>query len=151
MKKSENKLNSFLNNLLADEVVFAMNVRNAHWNLVSYHFVPVHEWLGKVYTEINESIDEIAERNRMIRGAVDASLSSMLKSSQVKEHNGILTDENEINGKLYKDNTIIIEKIKSGILLAEKIGDNGTEDFLTSKLQQHEKLDWVLRSALLKS
>lgn len=144
-------LNSYLNILLATESAFALQIRNAHWNLISFHFKPMHEWLGELYNESNSRIDEIAERNKMIGGIAHASFSEYQKSSLIHLPEEALMNEDLIITTLMQSTENLIGLIKKGIELAEELKDPGTEDFLTRILQEHEKLNWFLKSHFAKS
>lgn len=146
MKKTEKNLRNQLNMLLASEITFTMTIRNAHWNLLSFHFVPIHNWLGSIYEEFNNAVDEIAERNRMIGGFAESSFKTIQSNSKIKDYEGILSNEDKIYKKLTQDNQSLISEIKLIIETADGLGDSGTEDFLTGLLRQHEKLNWTLTS-----
>lgn len=51
-----------LNNLLSDYHVFYQNVRGFHWNVKGTDFFELHAKFEQLYTELNENIDELAER-----------------------------------------------------------------------------------------
>lgn len=144
MKNS--KLQDLLNSILASESILAVKTRNAHWNLTSTAFKPLHEWLGDLYSETNSAIDEIAERNKMIGGRAIGSMKEYLKISIIEDEKGILENERKILSQLTEDHMKIAELLKKGIRLAEKADDPGTEDFLTGLLQTHEKTIWFLKS-----
>ena len=50
------------NVLLADEVVLSTRTRNYHWNVIGPQFYALHLLFEKQYTEIDDFIDDVAER-----------------------------------------------------------------------------------------
>ena len=56
---------SDLNVLLSSEFVFSYNALNLHWNVSgSMSFLPIHEFLGDLHSNVNELIDDIGEAIR---------------------------------------------------------------------------------------
>ena len=55
-----------LNGTLADLHVLYTKTRNYHWNVVGEHFRDLHKLLEEQYEALAESIDEVAERTRML-------------------------------------------------------------------------------------
>ena len=65
-----------LGKILADEYVLITKTRNAHWNTEGIHFYEKHKFFESQYEQINEIIDKVAERIRMIGHYEIASLIS---------------------------------------------------------------------------
>lgn len=137
-------LTNKLNELLGSEFVLATKIRNAHWNLRSFHFQVQHEYFGQLYNESNIRIDEIAERTRMIGDWAEGNLAGLVKKSILKEHEGPLHKEANAFDTLAADFALLIPFIKEIIALAESENDPGTEDFLTGILREYEKTKWFL-------
>lgn len=134
-----------LNNILADEFVLYVKTRNFHWNVKGTHFNDFHKFFEDQYEEIDEIIDEVAERVRMLNLRPYSSLKEYLDNSTLKENFDQLDDKRMIL-ELLSDHEKTTSKIRESI---EKIGetkDFGTEDFLVALLQKHEKISWMLRS-----
>ena len=55
-----------LNTILADEFVLYTKTRNYHWNVEGSNFMEMHKFYETLYSELEEVIDEIAERIRSI-------------------------------------------------------------------------------------
>ncbi|HAA00062.1 MAG TPA: DNA starvation/stationary phase protection protein [Flavobacteriales bacterium] len=143
---STSTLTQHLNRILAGETQLALLTRNAHWNLISFHFKAVHEWLGELYNTTNTHIDEIAERIRMIDGIANASLKTYLDESPVPDHSAPIQTEEDTLRLLQDAHLKLIAAIKEGIFLADEANDPGTEDFLTGLLREHEKTLWMLKA-----
>jgi starvation-inducible DNA-binding protein len=54
-----------LNVLLADEHILYMKTRNGLWNVTGADFQVMHLFFEKQYQQLEEIIDEVAERIRM--------------------------------------------------------------------------------------
>ena len=138
-----------LDALLADEYVLYTKTRNYHWNVVSPHFNDYHKAFEEQYDGLSEDIDEIAERIRVLGFKASSSLDEFQKNSQIKEHPGEYPDAVTMASNLLNDHETVIQTIRKKIPeIGDKYGDVGTEDFLTSLIEKHEKTAWMLRSIL---
>lgn len=137
-----------LNKLLADEHVFYIKVRNAHWNLVSEDFHTQHLFFEEIYTELATVIDDVAERIRTIGHFAVATMKEYLELTQLKEFSEHKKNSLEYIKVLTEDLETIIRSIRSALEKEEIQGDAATEDFLVALLGAHEKTAWMLRSHL---
>lgn len=138
-----------LNRLLADEHVLMLKTHNYHWNVLGEAFDPMHKFFGEQYDQIEESVDEIAERARMLGGKAVGTLREYLDLTRLSEHPGEYPDAMTMIENLLHDHETLIGILREDVdASAEKYGDIGTSDFLTGLLRQHEKMAWFLRSFL---
>ncbi|NCC71466.1 DNA starvation/stationary phase protection protein [bacterium] len=144
-KSSRDKVSEILNKILSDEYVLYTKIRNFHWNVNGIHFNDLHKFFEEQYESINESIDEIAERIRMLGNFPKASLKDFLENSSIKEVNKVLKSE-EMILELLNDNEYLIREIRQNLEKVSKLNDAGNEDFLNALMQKHEKIAWFLRS-----
>src|SRR6267142_6470387 len=77
-----------LNAILADEYVLYTKTRNYHWNVVGPQFNDLHKFFEGQYGELNEVIDDVAERARTLGGAATATLTEFRDAARLKEHPG---------------------------------------------------------------
>lgn len=138
-----------LNRLLADEHVLMIKTHNYHWNVLGEAFGPLHNLFGEQYDQIEDSIDEIAERARMLGGKAVGTLREYLDLTRLSEHPGEYPDAMTMIENLLNDHETLTRILREEVdASAEKYGDVGTSDFLTGLLRQHEKMAWFLRSFL---
>lgn len=140
-----------LNVLLADEAILYTKTRNYHWNVKGMQFNDLHKFLDAQYGELNEIVDEVAERARALGGNAIGSMAEFLKRARLKERAGIQPDAPGMLRTLLEDHETIIRYLRADLKISqEKYGDAGTSDFLTGLMAQHEKMSWMLRSFLEK-
>src|SRR6266850_6477182 len=77
-----------LNAILADEYVLYTKTRNYHWNVVGPQFNDLHKFFEGQYEELNDIVDEVAERARAIGGPSAGTLAEFLELARVKERPG---------------------------------------------------------------
>lgn len=137
-----------LNKLLADLNVLYIKVRNAHWNVEGADFHAQHVFFEEIYSELESTIDEVAERTRSIGHYAVGSLGEFLKLTQLAEEKPSKNDSKSYIKILLNDYESIIITLRKNIEIADKQGDAASEDFLVGILGEFEKTAWMLRSHL---
>jgi starvation-inducible DNA-binding protein len=139
-----------LNRLLADEVTLYVKTRNFHWNVEGADFSELHKFFEDQYEELDEIMDEVAERARALDGYASGSLGEFAAATRLKEVKGGRVAAKEMVAQLLADHQAIIRNLRTEATeVGEKHGDAGTEDFLVGLMEQHEKMAWMLRSYLV--
>lgn len=138
-----------LSKLLADEFVLYTKTRNAHWNVVGPDFHAAHKFFEEQYEFLDEVMDQVAERIRMLGHHAPATLEEYLKTTSLKETSQKKNSSLEYIRELLADHENIILALRDRIsLFIEKYEDAGTSDFVTGLMEQHEKMAWMLRAHL---
>lgn len=132
---------------LANAAVLYFNYKRYHWQARGMQFRELHKLFDKLAEEVLESVDELAERLRMIgqdpvadpRELADgASVGVSAKGGSVRDW----IEEADAN------TLIVIRGMRQAVEDALEAGDPGTADLFTRKVQVHEKHEWFLRSML---
>jgi starvation-inducible DNA-binding protein len=148
-EKDRSEVARTLNTILADEYVLYTKTRNYHWNVTGPQFHELHEFFGKQYEQLDEIVDDVAERARQLGGESDGTLSEFLKSARIKEHPDENPDARTMISNLLEDHEAVIRNLRMDAdATADKYHDMGTNDFLIGLMEQHEKMAWMLRSFL---
>jgi starvation-inducible DNA-binding protein len=147
-EKTQTAVVKLLNGRLADTVVLYQKTRNYHWNVRGPRFQPLHEFFETQYDQLEEAIDEIAERVRQVGGNACGTLTEFIQMSALKEQPGIVPGENEMIANLLADHETVIRQLRKDIETTDELGDIGSSDFLTGLIQDHEKMAWMLRAFL---
>lgn len=79
------KKNELMNQYVADLAVLNVKFHNLHWNVVGERFEPVHVYVEKLYDDLFEKFDEVAERLKMLDVFPLASMKEYLNVSKVEE------------------------------------------------------------------
>jgi starvation-inducible DNA-binding protein len=143
------KIANILNDDLADEYVLLTKTRNYHWNVEDPRFNDLHKFFEQQYELISASVDEIAERVRAVGGKTRATLKEFINSSEIKEDVGSFPDADTMLGNLLSDHETIIKTLRKNIKECQDLDDEGTANFLTDKMEEHEKMAWMLRSFIV--
>ena len=138
-----------LNTLLADEYVLYTRTRNYHWNVVGPQFNDLHKFFERQYEELNDIVDDVAERARTLGGKALGTLVEFTKTTRLRERAGEYPDARGMIGDLLADHESIVKQLRADLVTAmDKHGDAGTSDFLTGLMEKHEKMAWMLRAFL---
>ena len=133
--------------ILSNEHILYINLRNAHWNVKGIDFKPVHTFCQELYEQSAENIDLIAERIKMIGFETPANYQFYLDNNTLTNDDFVGMDSKSIFEKLKKDfkefNDILSLHLKSTKF------DLGTESFLITLLEQKEKNYWFINSHLM--
>ena len=138
-----------LNRLLADEHVLYIKTRNAHWNVESPDFLSIHRFFEEQYKQLEEIIDEVAERIRTIGHYAEATLEKFLQETHLSEQAREKNDSAGFIRSLLEDHDTIIIHLREDIeRCTNDWRDVGTADFITGLMETHEKMAWMLRAHL---
>ncbi len=140
---------NILTQLLSDEYVLYTKTRSYHWNVVGRQFNDLHKSFEAQYDQLEETIDDVAERIRSLGGVAAGTLAEFLQHTRLKEHPKERPDAHTMIANLLADHEAVIRALRVDLeTVAEKHHDIGTNDFLTGVMEQHEKMAWMLRAFL---
>lgn len=137
-----------LSTVLADEVTLYMKTRKFHWNVSGESFMELHKLFEHQYKEIEEIIDEVAERIGKLGSVTIGTMTQYVKMTRLKESPDEYPERLKMVEELLKDHETVIKALREDIDKCDESGDAGTTDFLTGVMQAHETIAWTLRRYL---
>lgn len=137
-----------LQQVLADEHVLYMRLRNFHWNVTGEKFISLHELFEEQYNGINDEIDEIAERVRAHGGYAMGTLQEMLEHTRLEETPANYPPARDMIATLAADHEAMVRYLRDAIEVMDDIDNVGTEDYFTGLMQKHQNMAWMLRAHL---
>jgi starvation-inducible DNA-binding protein len=147
--KNLTALNTLLGAILADATVLYIKTRKFHWNVSGNSFIELHELFEQQYKQIEEAIDEIAERIGKLGFKTPGTLTEFLSTTSIKESPGKNPSQKEMIRELLNDHESVIRHLRKAVDdCDEKYSDKGTSDFLTGLMLDHETMAWKLRRYL---
>ncbi|MBA3663064.1 MAG: DNA starvation/stationary phase protection protein [Bacteroidetes bacterium] len=148
-KKQLQDVTLLLSVILANEVVLYTKTRKFHWNVGGESFMELHKLFEGQYKELEESIDEVAERISKLGSKAIGTMQEFGKLSAIKEHPGKYPTSKEMIHELLTDHETIIMWLRGSVAdCSNKHNDVGTSDFLTGLMMEHETIAWTLRRYL---
>lgn len=136
-----------LNRNLADFYLLLIKTKKYHWDVVGPQFRTLHELWEEHYEALTENIDKTAERIRALGGYPLGTAEGFIKFGSLKEHPNDLPSTNMMVSRLVSDHEQIIRNLRENIdRCSQEFHDEGTTDFLTGLMEEHEEMAWMLRS-----
>lgn len=132
-----------LNSLLADAFILYTKTRKAHWNVEGLEFRYLHKMFQDQYEDLDEAVDNLAERVRQLGGFPIASTGEFKEKSKIKESSSVVTCPVETVKELLSDHEEVIRSLRVAIPKC----DLGTANMLTDIIQAEEKTAWMLRAS----
>jgi starvation-inducible DNA-binding protein len=134
--------------LLADEIALYFATRGAHWNVTGIGFGAHHQFFEGQYEALDDIMDDVAERIRSLGGKAPATVAGYAKTSRLKEGAGEAKDAEAMFKGLLAMHEQLVRQLRKDVETASEQSDEGTADFLTGLLEEHEKMAWMLRAHL---
>jgi starvation-inducible DNA-binding protein len=134
-----------LNSLVADFTVFYQKIRHFHWNVKGKQFFRLHEKFEEIYTELGDTIDEVAERIVALGGVPLHTLAHMLEETSLSEEAGLI-DGTAMVAQTVGDIQVLSDSLLKTIAAAEAADDRTTMNLLddiNDGLQHHL---WMLKA-----
>jgi starvation-inducible DNA-binding protein len=132
---------------VANAVVLYSNYKQYHWRTYGPFFRDYHKLFDKFAGEVLTSVDELAERVRMIGQDPPASLSEMLAVASVGSAVPG-SSMREMVEEADRHALIVIAEFREAARIADDHHDPGTVDICSKLVQIHEKQEWWLRDIL---
>jgi len=120
-----------------------------HVNVVGADFYQYHKLFQKVYEDSQTNIDAIAEEIRTLQGKVPFSTKRIMELSKINSAEDTPTGLVMVK-ELLDDTEIVCETIRAARLLSIKENAFGLVNYLEGRLDEHYKLQWMLRSTIEK-
>src|ERR1700733_9689121 len=87
-EKNLKAITTMLSAVLSDAVILYMKTRKFHWNVSGESFMEYHKLFEKQYKELEEAIDEVAERIGKLGSPTIGTTKEFASMSQLKESPG---------------------------------------------------------------
>ena len=145
-EKKLKTITDILSVVLANQVTLYTKTRKFHWNVCGESFMELHKLFENQYKQLEESIDETAERINKLGSKTVGTMVEFGKLSTIKESPGKYPSSKEMIKELLADHETVIKQLRKNVDDCDKkLEDAGTADFLTGLMEQHETIAWTLR------
>ena len=131
--------------VLADTMGMFITTWGFHWNCEGRDFYELHKMFGKIYEELFEAVDEIAEHIRSLDEYSPGSYKRFQELQTLDEETKIPTASGMVQ-RLLDINSKVIASLEKAMEQAKIANDGGMENFLGGRLETHAKHGWFLRA-----
>lgn len=139
-----------LNLLLADTMTLRDLYKKSHWQVAGPTFYQLHLLFDKHYEEQTEIVDTIAERIQLLGGIAIAMAADVAETTRIERPPKGREEVPVQISRLIDAHQIIISHCRELAELADKLGDDGTNDLAVSDvLRPNELQSWFLSEHLV--
>ena len=135
-----------LNSYLADLNLLYVKLHNLHWNIEGSSFFQLHSVFEEYYEGIAKTLDEVAERMRILGHRPAASMKEYLNLSTLKELESKGFSAQESVDILEADFLNMLNQSRDILSLAEDADDHGTSELMSGIILEYEKALWMIKS-----
>ena len=135
-----------LNQQLADGIDLAYQAKQAHWNVKGPSFIALHELFDEVVEEIEEHVDDLAERAVELGGTAYGTVRVAAARSRLGEYPLEISTGQEHVAALSGALASFGKSARSAIDAAANGGDADTADLFTEISRGVDKLLWKVEA-----
>ena len=139
---------ALLNARLADCKDLQTQIKQAHWNVKGPSFIALHELFDKINDEVEEYVDEIAERAVQLGGIAEGTARLVAKRSTLNEYPANVTDGRGHVEALSSALAQFGKLARAAIGESNDQGDLDTADLFTEVSRGIDKWLWFVEAHL---
>jgi starvation-inducible DNA-binding protein len=142
------KVIEILNARLADCKDLQTQTKQAHWNVKGPNFIGLHELFDKINEEVDEYVDEIAERAVQLGGVAEGTARVVAKRSSLPEYPLNIADGRSHVEALSSALAAFGKGARKAINETNDLGDLDTADLFTEISRGIDKWLWFVEAHL---
>ena len=145
---TRSKAVDLLNARLADAIDLQTQTKHAHWNVKGPNFIALHELFDKINEEVEDYVDDIAERAVQLGGVAEGTARMVAKRSLLREYPANTVDGRSHVEALSSALAAFGTAVRKGIDQANELGDLDTADLFTEVSRGIDKWLWFVEAHL---
>src|SRR5262249_50321728 len=141
------KVVELLNARLADAIDLQTQIKQAHWNVKGPNFIAMHELFDKINEEVEDYVDDIAERAVQLGGVAEGTARMVAKRSALSEYPNAVDGRSHVEA-LSSALAAFAKAARQAIEQANELGDLDTADLFTAVSRGIHKWLWFREAHL---
>jgi starvation-inducible DNA-binding protein len=137
-----------LNARLADAIDLQTQTKQAHWNVKGPNFIGLHELFDKVNEDVEDYVDDLAERAVQLGGVAEGTARMAAKRSSLSEYPANTLDGRSHVEALSSALAAFGKSARKGIDQANEFNDLDTADLFTEISRGIDKWLWFVEAHL---
>ena len=142
------KVIELLNARLADCTDLQTQTKQAHWNVKGPNFIALHELFDKINEEVEDYVDDIAERAVQLGGVVEGTARMVAKRTSLAEYPLNAADGRSHVEALSSALAAFGKTARKAITESNDLGDLDTADLFTEVSRGIDKWLWFVEAHL---
>ena len=135
-----------LNARLADCIDLQTQTKQAHWNVKGPNFIALHELFDKINEDVEDYVDDIAERAVELGGVAEGTARRVAERSSLSEYPAKAVDGRSHVEALSSALAAFGAAARKGIDQANDLGDPDTADLFTEVSRGIDKWLWFVEA-----
>src|SRR5215471_2874097 len=137
-----------LNARLADCTDLQTQTKQAHWNVKGPSFIALHELFDKINEEVEDYVDDLAERAVQLGGVAEGTARAVARRSSLAEYPANAVDGRGHVEALSSALAAFGKSARNAIDQANDLGDLDTADLFTEVSRGIDKWLWFVEAHL---
>jgi starvation-inducible DNA-binding protein len=137
---------ALLNARLADAIDLLYQAKQAHWNVTGQEFFALHQLFEKVADELQEHVDDIAERVAQLGGRAEGTIRMASERSSLPEYPHQISGGAAHVEALSNAMTAAADAMRRAIDESSNAGDQVSADIFVGATRAIDKLLWMVRA-----
>ena len=133
---------------LADCIDLQTQTKHAHWNVKGPNFIALHELFDKINEEVEDYVDDIAERAVQLGGVAEGTARMVAKRSSLSEYPTTTVDGRSHVEALSSAPAAFGKAARKAIDQSDELGDLDTADLFTEVSRGIDKWLWFVEAHL---
>jgi len=142
------KVVELLNARLADCIDLQTQTKQAHWNVKGPNFIALHELFDQINEDVEDYVDDIAERAVQLGGVAEGTARMAAKRSSLAEYPAMAVDGRSHVEALSSALAAFGAAARKGIDQANELGDLDSADLFTEISRGIDKWLWFVEAHL---
>ncbi|MNJ93398.1 DNA protection during starvation protein 2 [compost metagenome] len=135
-----------LSKTLAEEYILQLKTQNFHWNVEGPLFFSLHKLFESQYTELQASVERVAEVIRAHHAKAPGSFRDFIKLALIDESPLDPITSHQMIEILNKDHVTMASRLREHLEEAEEANDSPAVTLYEDLITFHEKAAWMIRS-----
>ena len=142
------KVVELLNARLADCIDLQTQTKQAHWNVKGPNFIALHELFDQINEDVEDYVDDIAERAVQLGGVAEGTARTVAKRSSLAEYPASAVDGRSHVEALSSTLAAFGKAARKSIDETDELGDQATSDLFTEISRGIDKWLWFVEAHL---
>jgi len=144
---ARSSLIGLLDGRLADAIDLQTQMKQAHWNVKGPTFIALHELFDKVNEDVEEYVDDLAERVVQLGGVAHGTVRQVSARSTLREYPAVSEGRQHVEAVSVALSTFG-QGVRKAIDQSDRLGDKDTADLFTEISRGVDKWLWFVEAHL---
>lgn len=133
--------------LVADGYALYLRAHGYHWNVKGQDFAQYHELFAEIYSDVHEAIDQTAESLLKLGFDAPFRMPELLSLRTIQDQPIMVNDPQVLAADLLGGNEAMLASLKAALREATAADEQGISNFLSERIDVHQRWSWQLRAS----